>query len=308
MAEKMETNDLRRIGKWHLAVLVLIGWGVLNAPILSADEENSTAGPAEFMRFVKENGSEGHVDTAITTYRRNDGVSVALVAAVHIADGKYYKKLQTRFKDFDAVLYEMVKPKDEQITRDRQSDSGISTLQIGMKNLLELEFQLDAIDYSPDNFVHADMDPETFWRLQEDSGESILGLMIRAVLEEQNRKAGSQNPFEGLQILYALMSKDSAYKLKFILAQQLQDMEAIVSGIDQGKDGQGSVLVSGRNEVAMKVLGEQIQKSKRRLAIFYGAGHMPDLEERLLKAGFKQTKKEWVTAWDIRREKHTDTE
>src|SRR6185436_20428749 len=104
---------------------------------------------SEFLRFVKTSASEGHVDTAISTYRRNDGASVALVAAVHIADGDYYRKLQNQFTNFDAVLYEMVKPKDRDATPIPPSAHPIRTLQMGMNNLLKLAFQLDAIDYSP---------------------------------------------------------------------------------------------------------------------------------------------------------------
>jgi hypothetical protein len=169
--------------------------------------------------------------------------------------------------------------------------------------MLALEFQLDAIDYSPTNFVHADMDVATFQRQQEAKGESILGLMIRAVLEEQSRIANSPNPPDGLQLLFALMSKDSAYKLKFLFAQQLENIESIFSGLDQGSDGEGSVLLSGRNQVAMDVLAAQIEKGKRNLAIFYGAGHMPDFEKRLLKSGYKKTSEQWLTAWDIRPQK-----
>ena len=35
-------------------------------------------------------------------------------------------------------------------------------------------FQLDGIDYNAGNFVHADLDTETFHRMQEERGESIL--------------------------------------------------------------------------------------------------------------------------------------
>ncbi|MBI4657385.1 MAG: hypothetical protein HY735_00825 [Verrucomicrobia bacterium] len=257
------------------------------------------------MRFVKTSASEGHVDTAVTSYRRADGVSVVLIAAVHIADADYYEKLQKRFKDFDAVLYEMVKPKEKPMPNRQPADNPVSLMQIGIKNLLELEYQLDAVDYSPANFVHADMDVSTFRRLQQERGESILGLMIRAMLEEQNQKAISANPYDGIQFLFALMSKDSAYKLKFLLAHQLETMESILSGIDQGSDGQGSVLLSGRNRVAMEVLAKQIRAGKRKLAIFYGAGHMPDFEKRLLQLGFQKSNELWVTAWDIRRKEPT---
>ena len=255
------------------------------------------------MRFVQTTESEGHVDTAIRSYARADGVIVDLVAAVHIADQQYYKSLNRRFTNYDVVLYEMVKPDDVVPTPSPRSDNPVSALQNGMKRLLGLEFQLDAIDYAATNFVHAYMSPETFVQAQAANGESILGLMLRAILTEQARQAASPNQPDGLQMIMALFSKDSDYKLKFLFAQQLESMEALLSGIDQSPGGKGSVLVSGRNQVAMRVLTEQIQFGKRKLAIFYGAGHMPDFEKRLGEAGFKKSFEEWLTAWDIQKAK-----
>ena len=59
--------------------------------------------------------------------------------------------------------------------------------------------------------------------------------------------------------------------------------------------------MTARNRVALKVLGDQIRDRKRRLAVFYGAGHMPDLEKQLLERGFRKVRHEWLTAWDLRR-------
>lgn len=242
------------------------------------------------------------MDTALGTYRRGDGSTVTLVAAVHVADAAYYQSLQKRFESFDAVLYEMVKPTDLPVTAELTSDSPISMLQGGMKRLLDLEFQLEAIDYTRPNFVHADMDPDTFFEQQNRQGESILGLMLRGILEEQNRKSAEEKGLgEGLALLMALMSDDSAHALKFMFAKQLSDVESLLEGIDQGPDGEGSVLVSGRNQVVMRVLGEQLARHPRRLAIFYGAGHMSDMEKRLLAIGFRPVRKKWITAWDIRK-------
>jgi len=37
---------------------------------------------------------------------------VHLLAAVHVADSQYYKDMGKTFEKYDALLYEMVKPKD----------------------------------------------------------------------------------------------------------------------------------------------------------------------------------------------------
>jgi hypothetical protein len=296
--QRARANRRNRCINWTLVLAMLLAWGFPTSFVHSA-EEAVPVKTSEFLRFVKTGSSEGHVDTAIATYRHPDGTSVTLVAAIHIADGEYYRQLQKTFEQFDAVLYEMVKPKTPVPTNAPSSGHPVRLMQNGMKSLLALEFQLDGIDYSPTNFVHADMDAEMFSRLQKDKGESIFGLILRAALEEQNQRSASQNPWEGMQVLLALMSKDSAHKLKFIFAGQLEQTESMMSGLDQGPDGQGSVLLSGRNQVAMDVLAEQIGKGKRNLAIFYGAGHMPDLAKRLTQSGFKKSAEQWIVAWDI---------
>jgi len=240
----------------------------------------------------------------VRTYTNVNHQSVALIAAIHVGDPAYYAKLQALFKSYDALLYEMIRDRDADVTEKVNSDHPISQLQIGLKNALGLEFQLDALDYTPTNFVHADLDPETFARLQGEKGETILGLMLRAMLEEDARqRSGQGQALHPLQLLWALASGDRAHALKLLLAQQMDQIEATLAGIDRGSDGQGSVLVSGRNEHAIGVLRDQLQRGKRKLGIFYGAGHMPDFERRLGQLGFQPAEEQWLTAWDIRKKR-----
>src|SRR5688572_351369 len=65
----------------------------------------------KFLRFVDDNDGGGRLEAAIATYEKG-GVKVHLVSAVHVGEKKYYDDLGTTFKTYDALLYEMVKPKD----------------------------------------------------------------------------------------------------------------------------------------------------------------------------------------------------
>ena len=262
----------------------------------------SQANASKFIRFVETGARVGHVDTALTTYRLANGVEVALVAALHIGDGDYYKELNERFLHFDSVLYEMIKEKH--VRPEALSGSGhpISQIQLAMKSMLGLEFQLEGVDYTAKNFVHADMDPRTFSRLQGEKGENFFTLFLQSILQEKRMQlTGSVRPLSAFDLLLAFSQNDSAHALKWLFAQQLDQIESMLSGIDQGMDGKGSVIVSARNQVALKVMWEQIRARKRRVAVFYGAGHMPDLETQLLAKGFRKVRHEWLTAWDLRR-------
>ena len=195
--------------------------------------------------------------------------------------------------------------KDDNVRPDQISGRGhpISQIQLAMKSLLGLEFQLEGIDYTPDNFVHADMDPRTFARRQSERGENLFTLLLHSFLQEQQRQlTGAAQPLSALELLIAFSRQDRSHALKWIFAQQLDQIETMLSGIDRGLDGKGSVILTERNRVVLKVLGEQLRERKRRIGIFYGAGHMPDLEAQLLARGFRKVRHEWLTAWDLGRD------
>jgi hypothetical protein len=285
-------------GWWIACWLALAGWVVQAAESPAAPTDTTS----EFLRFEVLGKGEGRVQTATRSYVNESGARVDLVAAVHIADRAYFGALQDKFEAYDAVLYEMVRDRELKPGEKINTDNPLSQLQITMKSVLGLEFQLDSLDYARPNFVHADLDPDTFFRLQQQKGESILGLLIRAVFEEQARQSANPSAVvEPFQLLAALLSADRAHALKLLLGRQMGQLEQVVAGIDRGSDGQGSVLVSERNRHALRILEEQLGKGRRRVGIFYGAGHMSDFKRRLLTAGFRETGVEWLTAWDIRR-------
>ena len=67
----------------------------------------------------------------------------------------------------------------------------------------------------------------------------------------------------------------------------------------EGKEG--STLITERNKKALSVLQKQLAMGKKRIAIFYGAGHLSDMEKRLAKDfGLIRSKEEWLDAWNLR--------
>ena len=279
----------------------MLAWGLLVSLCFGIKAADSDV---TFMRFIELADREGHVDTAIQTYRHPSGVEVALVGAVHIGDKAYYDVLNERFKRYDSVLYEMIK--DDEVDPSELSGSGhpVSQMQLGMKNMLGLAFQLEGVDYSAKNFVHADLDPATFSKLQGEKGENFFTLALQSFFQEQRMMASGQlSGFSSLSLLMALASNDREHTLKWMFAQQLSELESMMAGIDQGMDGKGSVILRGRNDKAFQVLGSQIQSGKKRLAVFYGAGHMPDMDRRLNEMGFRRVREEWLVAWDLMRKR-----
>ena len=98
----------------------------------------------------------------------------------------------------------------------------------------------------------------------------------------------------------AFISEDPARSLKYLFAQQMEGMEYLMAGFEE--DGE-SVIVGERNKVAIEVPKKEMKLGRKKLGIFYGAAHMPDMEKRLVKElHFIQVGKgRWLIAWDIRK-------
>ena len=57
-----------------------------------------------------------------------------------------------------------------------------------------------------------------------------------------------------------------------------------------------------RNGKAFEILSEELVQGKEKLAVFYGAGHLPDMAERLERDFEMRAKKTtWLDAWDLTR-------
>jgi len=154
------------------------------------------------------------------------------------------------------------------------------------------------VDYQKKNFVHADLDAETFAKMQEEKGESIIGLMLSQMIRQMTREMeGKGNPaaqeMSLLDLVDAFNSPDRARRFKLIFAKSMGDLEDQMAGM------QGTVLLTERNKKALSVLKDQIRGGKKDIGVFYGAAHLPDMESRLALMGFKRTGVEWRTAWDM---------
>ncbi|MEO8499119.1 MAG: hypothetical protein ABI614_28980 [Planctomycetota bacterium] len=257
----------------------------------------------EFLRLRRsEAGELVALETAIASYQGAvDGkqVQVDLIGAVHIADKAYYDSLNKAFENYDVVLYELVAPRDTTPMPGQRSAHPVSFLQVSMKNMLALQFQLDCVDYSKKNFVHADMTPEEFSESMDQRGESMMQMFLRMFGQSIAMQSRDPERKGDAEIFSALFAKPEvrALRLKRVMAGQFEDMEAATAVLD---GPEGSTIVTERNKAALRVLKQQLAAGHARIAIFYGAAHLPDMDERLA-ADFqlKRCGTKWLTAWDL---------
>ncbi|MCL4202105.1 MAG: hypothetical protein KJ000_06405 [Pirellulaceae bacterium] len=286
------------------SMLILAGVLLATHAVVAADKQtDSEKSEDRFVRLRRDDDKKPlALETAVVRYKRVDDqereVLVDLIGAIHIGDKAYFAELNRRFRQYDAVLYELVAPEEANVPRPGQSPgSAIGGMQMGMKAMLELAFQLDEIDYRAKNLVHADMSPEEFSRTMKERNESFTGMFFRVL----GRSFGEQakDPFGSgdIRLLAAMFAPDRAHQLKLIMAEQFADLESQMDMFD-GPDG--STIVTERNKKALDVLQRELAAGKQRLAIFYGAGHLPDFHKRLQEQfGLKHVETEWLPAWSL---------
>lgn len=229
------------------------------------------------------------VHLASTNYK------VALISAVHVGDKSYFEKLNQYFKSYDVLLYELIAPKDH-LSSERDNSNPVSLLQLGLKRALALEFQLDSIDYSAPNFVHADLSPDEFTNAMKDKGESFQSLFLKLMFESYLKAISDPQKADALnlKLLMAIMDPKSSLELKRVLAEQLGELESSMTSLND------SAIIATRNDRVLEVLKAQIKSGNKNIAIYYGAGHMPDLERKLIKNfDLSRQKVEWLSAWNL---------
>jgi hypothetical protein len=270
---------------------------VPSAQVAAAEKADERA----FLRLQRDDeGEPWALETSLVRYSPRSGGSkttVDLVAAVHVGDAAYYTRLNELFDEYDVVLYELVAPPEAQVpTRGDRKVGVVSSVQLGMKNVLDLEFQLDCIDYAQENMCHADLTPAEFARSMQKRGESFAQWFVRMLGESLAMQVKKPATFGDAALLAALISKDRPIQLKRLLARQFEASEGSTTF-----DGeQGSTLITERNKRALAELSTQIKAGKRKIAIFYGAAHMADMERKLTtEFGLKRTETRWLPAWNL---------
>lgn len=274
-------------------------------PILTLSlhaEEPLAEAKREYIR-VEEDDKAARLQTSIVTLEK-DGKTVDLIGAIHIADKAYYSKLNERFTQYDRLLFEMVggeklqqnankeAGQEEKAATDEPKEennlSGLKDIYSMVAKFLQLSGQSETIDYKAKNFVHADLTLKEFNQKQKERNESLLGLALKA--NTQDAKAKQPDPAR----LMAAMLSGNSNRMK------LELIHTLGQGDDQISMFAGeTVIVTDRNAKCLEVMEKQLAAGHKKLGIFYGSAHFPDMEKTLMEQGWKRSEEEWLTAWEI---------
>ena len=268
------------------------------------------------MRMLRtQNKKPKAFQTAVVRMTNPDGAVVDLIGVVHMADPSYYDKLNKRFKNYEAVLYEMVldvpksmahrnrmramlgfKKREPKIDTRLAGRDSLSKTQLYLSELLGLEFQLHGIEYNQANFRHADLTLQEFEKTMKAKPPSPIDTLKKFFqLEHEDSPpeflALTKLPL--LKILAVGPSRAEQRTLKIGLASHFSALNEEINDI------QGEALIQERDARAVEILQFRVKKGEKKLAIFYGAAHTADLVAKLKKLGWKTTSKSWMTAWKL---------
>ncbi|MDR1385744.1 MAG: hypothetical protein LBJ67_18120 [Planctomycetaceae bacterium] len=271
--------------------------------------EDQNAKPQEFIRVRYAENPPNRIvalDTAVVHFesksQKKNAPTVDLIAAIHIADKEYYEELNKLFGTYDVVLYELVAEEgtriDPKIEAKSDNKSLTGSVQNGFASVLKLEHQLHHIDYTKPNMLHADMDAELFMQRMIQEGE--LGKIFVRAMAQSIKQSGSESDKTAGRIFGAwLASRDKSIALKRIMAVEIcKEIEEHL-WIFEGDDG--ATLIQERNAYALKKLRNVLEVgNKKKIAIFYGGGHLYNFSEQLEKKfNMRPVQTDWIRAWNM---------
>ena len=253
------------------------------------------------------------LEVPVVTYAKgpafSTAVSVDFVGAVHLGEKSYYDNLNRAFKEYDVVLFELVS--DGGRLPERRPNQPLSLLgvfQQSLANLLGLTFQLNEVDYSAANFVHADLSPDELRAAMTARGESLPQLFIKLLkassdpaversLKEHGFTSANLDGINPLLVILRGPTAEERQRIKRFMAQGLVASDSVLKMLE-GENGFS--IITDRNKAIISALNRELVKGKKKIAIFYGVGHLPDLHKRLTaELGFSIVAIQWNKAWNL---------
>lgn len=262
------------------------------APQAPALEEAARKPPKTYIRYAAGDAAKqerGTLSTGISRWlHKASGTTIFQVGVVHIAEQPYYDRLQRILDHCDLVLFEGV-GKGEVKGEELQAMSALGKMQVLMNNALGLRFQKRGIDYQRGFWRRADVD---FAELRAELDKNGAALptdspVIRFLVNMVTRLVGdmkNQGESKGALAMRAQLAP--------ILAQADQILATKMKAM-------GNAVINFRNARVIELLEKELKAGVkgRWVAVFYGAGHMPDLDRRLERLGCVYQGVDWQAAW-----------
>lgn len=274
------------------------------------------AAPAVYYRSLTDTNGVLRLEVAARELRApgRRSARVWLVGVIHLGEPDYYQRLQRFLDRQTVVLYEGVGAQDGRFELQDQEFS----LQQRLAQALGLVFQLDAIDYQRPQFKNSDLTYGELAALFRGSPAVGAGSVARPSGSGPGRPAEGQTEFNalvqmmegrglfgglarlGVKALETSARLRATTKLMMIeMFGSLPPNLADTAGMPEGMRHLMEKLIAARNDVVVRDLRRELRGHRHpdTIAVFYGAGHMADLELKLRRElGLRPRRVRWFTA------------
>lgn len=313
-----------RLSLLHLCWGILLLGGCSSPSKKLSEKPEPLVTPEPYVRIANTDSNRIELQIAAREFAspRPGRTTIWLTGVSHIGDTNYYGELQRHLDAQSLVLYEGVGAAEAesatQTNSDGDADSSLESsansedrgsLQSAMAAALGLVFQLNAIDYHRQNFHNSDLSVTQLRALltksapQTDNAgtasenfEDLLQMMqgnswFDALLQGALRLLGASPKFQGLGRL-ALID----------LIGEIQGDPSRLKGLPPDMKQLLEVLLQRRNEKVISDLKTRLPQlgAHSSVAVFFGTGHMPDLEAKLRQQfGYRPRHQIWFTAFRV---------
>jgi hypothetical protein len=278
--------------------------------------------PHSYTRVAKPDTNTVQLQIALRKFipAQNGGPAIWLAGVMHVGDPEYYHALQ-RFLDAQTlVLYEGINP-DAQ-THSVHDATAASTnaavpggpqsgtnadysMQSTLARSLGLVFQLEAIDYDRTNFLNSDLSILQIERIMAtpgQKGETNASFDVLLQIMDGSSFLGSLFKI-GLQFIADSPQLQAVAKLTLIEAVgRFKGDLSGVQGLPPDWKQLIKVLIDARNQNLLADLNAEIKKipAAGSIAVFYGAGHMGDMEKRVTDdLHYRPADEIWLSAFSV---------
>ena len=268
--------------------------------------------PQPYMRVARPDSNTVTLQIAIRRFvpEKGRGPVIWLSGASHIGESNYFATLQRHLDAQALVLFEGVGAKEKKMRFNADEEVSI---QHTMATSLGLVFQLSAIDYDRPNFRNSDLTIAQLQRLLTD------GTATDRAGEGTNTKASEEfqqllqimdgSSFLGTLLHAGLKLIGSSPKLqaltKVMLIEMLGQLKGDMSqlkGVPPEVQRLLEVIIRERNKVVFDDLKASLRafSPPRSISVFYGAGHMADLEKLLRdELNYRPLDEVWLSALTV---------
>ena len=254
-------------------------------------DSRSATPPASFVRMSRAPDGSGSLDVAVGAYEQPvSGRRVYLVGAVHVAHKEFFQQVQSILDSMDLVLWEGVGAREKPSAEAMARFDVLFKAQVLLKNILNLDFQLDEMDYRRPFWRNSDLSINDLQAALDSRGLSIMP-------NEELFRAVFGTLFKVIDPGAIPRHETLGRGYRALIAPLMADPEKMM--LQAGAIGLKEVLIDMRNAAVIADLANVIAApGPERIAIFYGAGHLPGMDRALRDdLGLRFVGLLWIPAW-----------